>query len=263
VVEEADQEEARAKVVSGDGILIARNLAIRFKLKVGDRFQVETPTGIFDKTIAGIIEDYTSEKGAIFIDRAIYQQFWRDSAVDMIEINLQPGVDRAAFKTELQRAVKGEHRAFIYTNAEYKQWIRDLIDGFFVLNYMQLAIAVLVSVLGIINTLIISVSERKRELGVLRALGGLRSQVRKLILLEAVAISFIGVVTGALAGAFNTYFLSRTAAMMVGGWAIPFSYPLWPILLTLPLAAMIAIAAAWWPAQRAVNLSVVEAIGYE
>jgi putative ABC transport system permease protein len=263
VIEGADQDEAHQTVVSGDGILIARNMAIRFKLKVGDRFQVEAPTGIFDKQIAGIIEDYTSEKGAIFLDRKLYQQFWRDSAVDMIEINLMPGVDRAAFKKELQRTVKGEHRAFIYTNAEYKQWVMDLIDGFFVLNYMQLAIAVLVAILGIINTLIISVSERKRELGVLRALGGLRSQVRKLILLEAVAISIIGVLTGALAGAFNTYFLSRTAAMMVGGWAIPFSYPLWPIVLTLPFAALLAIAAAWWPAQRAVNLSVVEAIGYE
>lgn len=263
VIEGADEDEARELVTKGDGILVARNFAIRFGVEAGDRVSVDTPTGVFDKPVAGIIEDYTTEKGTIFLDRELYKQHWRDPAVDMIEVNLLPGVDHAAFKQELQRAIKGEQRAFIYTNAEYKQWIMDLINGFFMLNYMQLAIAVLVAALGIVNTLIISVAERKRELGVLRALGGLRSQVRKLILLEAVAIAIIGVVTGAIAGAFNTYFLVRTAAMMIGGWAIPFDFPLWMIGIALPVAIVIALAAAWWPARRAVNMSVVEAIGYE
>lgn len=263
VIEDADEDEARRLTTSGEGILAARNLAIRFGLEVGDRLRIETPTGIFERPIAGIIEDYTSEKGAIFLDRDLYRRFWLDDAVDIIEVNLEPGVDRQAFKTELERAIKGEHRAFIYTNTEYKQWVMDLINGFFLLNYMQMAIAVLVAALGIVNTLIISVSERKRELGVLRALGGLRSQVRKLILLEAIAIAVIGVVTGAVAGAFNTYFLTRTLAMMVGGWAVPFDFPLWLIAVTFPLVAAIALIAAWWPARRAVNLSVIEAIGYE
>jgi putative ABC transport system permease protein len=139
----------------------------------------------------------------------------------------------------------------------------NLIDGFFVLNYMQMAVAIIIAALGIVNALLISVSERKRELGVLRAIGGLRGQIRKMILLEAAAIAIVGVVVGAIAGMLNTYFLVRTASVMISGMTIPYRFPFWMIGIVLPAALLISLAAAWWPARKAVNLRVIEAIGYE
>jgi len=263
VIEEADEAEASAKLIRGEGVIVARNFMARYKLGAGDRLKLATPTEAFDVPIVGVIEDYTSEKGAVFFDRELYKRYWNDPAVDIINLILDPGVSAASVKQEVQKAVKGQHRAFIYTNSEYKKWIMDLINGFFVLNYMQMAVAIIIAALGIINTLIISVSERKRELGVLRAIGGLRSQIRKMILLEAAAIAIVGVLSGAVAGMFNTYFLVRTAATMIGGYTIPFRFPLTIVLVALPIALLIALAAAWWPARKAVNLRVVEAIGYE
>ena len=67
------------------------------------------------------------------------------------------------------------------------------MDAFFLLNYMQLVVAVFVAIMGIANTLIISVAERKREFGIIRAIGGYRAQIRKMVLLEALAISVVGV----------------------------------------------------------------------
>jgi putative ABC transport system permease protein len=128
---------------------------------------------------------------------------------------------------------------------------------------MQMLIAIGVAALGIVNALIISTAERKRELGVIRAIGGLRGQLRKMVLLEAAVIAVIGIVTGAIAGAFNTYFLTRTASVMIAGYTIPFTFPVKTILVALPITLAIALLAAWWPARRAVNLKVVEAIGYE
>lgn len=263
VVEQADENEAREKMVNGEGVLVARNFYERYKLGVGDRLKLATPTEPFDLPIVGVIEDYTSEKGAVFLDRKLYKKYWNDSSVDMIEINLQPGVDRDAVKTEVQRLVRGEHRAFVYTNQEYKKWIMDLINGFFALSYMQMAVSIIIAALGIVNALMISVAERKRELGVLRAIGGLRGQIHKMILLEAAAIAIVGVLIGAVAGFLNTWFIVRTMAMMVGGWTIPFSFSPVMVLVALPLAIGIALLAAWLPARKAVNLSVVEAIGYE
>ena len=263
VVEQADENEAREKMIRGEGVLVARNFVERYKLTTGDRLKMATPTEPFDYPIVGVIEDYTSEKGAVFMDRQLYKKYWNDSSVDMIEINLHPGVDRAAVKTEVQRLVRGEHRAFVYTNEEYKKWIMDLINGFFALSYMQMAVSIIIAALGIVNALMISVAERKRELGVLRAIGGLRGQIRKMILLEAAAIAIVGVAIGAIAGFLNTWFIVRTMAMMVGGWTIPFSFSPVMVLVALPLAIGIALIAAWWPARKAVNLSVVEAIGYE
>ncbi|MBK8313573.1 MAG: hypothetical protein IPL01_05840 [Acidobacteria bacterium] len=147
VVEEADSDKARESVIGGEGILAARNFAARYNLGVGDHVRLNTPTEIFDRPIVGIIEDYTSEKGSIFMDRALYKRYWNDSSVDIIEVNLEAGTNANAIKTEIQRVTKGEHRAFIYTNSEYKSWVLNLINGFFVLNYMQMAIAIIVAAL--------------------------------------------------------------------------------------------------------------------
>lgn len=263
VVEDADAGEAREKMIAGEGILASRNFASRYDLNVGDSIRLETPTDPFERPIVGLLEDYTSEKGSIFLDRALYIKFWNDNAVDMIEVNLKPGVDAGTVKMEIERLVKGEHRAFVYTNAEYKRWVMNLIDGFFVLNYMQMAIAIIIASLGIINCLLISVSERKRELGVLRAIGGLRSQIGRMIMLEAACIAIVGLVVGALAGILNTYFMVRTAATMIGGFVIPFRFPFEMVLIVLPVVLVISLAAAWWPARKAVRMPVIEAIGYE
>lgn len=263
VIEDANEREARDLTTKGTGVLVARNFANRYKLGVGDHLKLMTPNGEFDRPIVGVIEDYTSEKGTVFLDRALYKQFWNDAAVDVIDVNLQPGTNSAAFKTELQRALKGEQRAFVWTNEEYKRRVLELINGFFVMNYMQMAVAVFIAALGIVNTLLISVAERQRELGVIRAIGGLRGQLRKMILLEAVVAALIGLLTGAVAGALNTYFLVRTAATMIGGFSLPFRFPAMWIVVALPFVLVIALGAAWWPARRATNLRVVEAIGHE
>jgi putative ABC transport system permease protein len=262
-IQGADTATAREQTTKGEGVLVAHNFAARYGLWVGDRIRLQTPTESFDRPIAGVIEDYSSEKGTIFLDRDLYKRYWNDAAIDIINVILEPGVERVAFKSELQRALKGEQRAFIYTQEEWRAWILRLLDQFFSMMQMQMLVAIFTAALGIVNALIISTSERKRELGVIRAIGGLRGQLRKMILLEAVVIAVIGIVTGAIAGAFNTYFLTRTASAMIGGYTIPFAFPATIVLIASPIVLAIALLAAWWPARRAVNLKVVEAIGYE
>jgi putative ABC transport system permease protein len=262
-IDEGDEKKVRELLPCGEGVIISRNFAVRWGVGLGDRLQLETPTGRFDRPIIGLLEDYSSEKGTMLMDRALYKKFWRDSGVDYVDVNLKPGVDRAVAKREVERLITGEQRAFVYTNQEYKKWILGLINQFFALNYIQMVVAILVAVIGIVNTLIISVSERRREIGVLRAIGGERRQIRKMVLLEAMAIAIIGVVMGAVANVFNTYFLVRTAAVLLAGFTIPFTFPLSLIVMTLPVVMIIALVAAWWPARRAVQLNVVEAIGYE
>ncbi len=128
-------------------------------------------------------------------------------------------------KGEVERLTAGSFHAFVYTNAEFKRWISSLVDQFFTLNYMQLVVAVIIAVLGIVNTLLISVSERRREIGIVRAIGGLRSQIRKLILLEAVAVAVVGVIVGSLAGILNTVFMSHAVSVALVGYSVPFYFP--------------------------------------
>jgi putative ABC transport system permease protein len=197
------------------------------------------------------------------MDRALYKQFWKDENVDFIDIMLKPGVDPVLVKQQIERLTVNQEQAFVYTNSEFRGWVFGLVHQFFLMNNIQLIVAILVATLGIVNTLIISVSERRREIGIIRAVGGLRSQIRKMVLLEAVAISIVGVLTGAVAALFTTYFMVHTVGMALAGYNIPFFYPWTMILMTLPIVMVISLLAGWWPASRAACVRVIEAIGYE
>jgi len=262
-VQGEDKRILNERLPRGDGVLISRNFANRWGLRVGDSLQLETPTGPVEKPILGLLDDYRSEKGTIFMDRKVYTKYWGDNAVDFVDVNLARGADPETVKREIQQLTSTTSRAFIYTNAEFKRWVAGLVDRFFLLNYLQLVIAILVAVLGIMNTLLISVAERQHELGVLRAIGGLRSQIRKLVLLEAAAISIVGVLIGAFAAVLLTEFLSHIVSVALTGYYMPFYFPWALVLSSVPLVAAASLVAAWWPARRAVRMQVTEAIAYE
>ncbi|MGA7794810.1 MAG: FtsX-like permease family protein [Candidatus Acidiferrales bacterium] len=262
-IEGADTRTVYDRLTRGEGVLVSRNFAHRWGVGVGDRLTLESPTGALERPILGFLDDYRSEKGTIFMDRALYKKYWADDAVDFIDVDLNPGVDQLAMKQAIERLTAGSFHAFVYTNAEFKRWISSLVDQFFTLNYMQLVVAVLIAILGIVNTLLISVSERRREIGIVRAIGGLRDQIRKLVLLEAVAVAIVGVIVGSVAGALNTVFMSHTVSLVLAGYSVPFYFPWEFVLLSVPVVTAVSLAAGWWPARNAARMQVIEAIGYE
>ena len=263
LLDTGDNGFARKATSSGQGILVANNLAVRRGLTLGDRVRLDTPGGSLELPVVGTVDYFRNEKGTIFIDDGVYEKYWNDNAADYIFIGLKKGVDKQAFKRQVSNALGSDRRAFVYTMDEFKQWVDALVDQFFTLMYLQVVVAIFVAALSLANTMIISVDERRRELGIFRAIGGLRRQVIKLVLLEAVAISLIGLFAGAVAGVFNAYYLVDTAVTAVSGYTIRLLFPhllVWP---AIPVVILIALVAALVPAVRASRLHVVEAIGYE
>ena len=247
----------------GKGVLVSKNFAARWRVKVGDSVHLDSPTGPLDLPILGMVEDYRSDKGTIFMDRALYKRLWKDDAVDFVDITLKPGESPAAVKQEIQRLTAGTEHALVYTNSDFRDWIGSLVDSFFILNYMQLVVAIIVAVVGIANTLIISVAERRREFGIVRAIGGYCSQIRKMVLLEAFAISVVGVIVGAIAALFNIQFMSHTVSTILAGYDVPFLFPWKLILEAFPAVVAVSLLAGWVPARHAMQAPVIEAIGYE
>jgi putative ABC transport system permease protein len=262
-IQGGNRETLQSLMPRGEGVIASKNFAVRWRYKVGDRVHLNTPTGPLELPILGIVEDYRSDKGTIFMDRAVYKHYWNDDAVDFIDVELLPGQDANAVKREIQGVTNGTEHALVYTRVEFEGWINALVDKFFMLNYMQLVVAIIVAVVGIANTLVISVAERHREFGIIRSIGGYRSQIRKMVLLEALSISLVGVFVGAIAALFNTEFLSRTVSTVLAGYDVPFYFPWLLILETLPAVIGVSLLAGWIPARHAMQSSVVEAIGYE
>jgi putative ABC transport system permease protein len=163
----------------------------------------------------------------------------------------------------VQNALEGRKRLIILSNDEVRQYVLKLTDQWFSMTNVQVIVAVLVAILGIVNTLTVSITDRRRELGVMQAVGGLRRQVRRTIWLEALSIGWIGLVLGVGLGALNVYYSLGMVRRDMGGLDLDYIFP-WPMALTM---VPVILAAAWLsaigPAEAAVRGTLVEALEYE
>ena len=128
---------------------------------------------------------------------------------------------------------------------------------------VQIAVAVLVAILGIVNTLTVSITDRRRELGVLKAVGGLHGQIRRTIWIEALSIGAIGLILGFALGAINLYYTLQIVHSDVAGMRLAYQFPSTVVFALVPTILLSAFVAALWPAESAVRGSLVEALEYE
>jgi len=138
-----------------------------------------------------------------------------------------------------------------------------LTNQWFAMTYSQLFVAVLVAILGIINTLTVSIADRRRELGVLRAVGGLRNQIRHTIWMEAATIGAIGLILGVALGAVNLYYQLQIVRQSFAGTVLDYTFPYGIVALLVPVILVVALGSAVFPAESAVRSSLVEALEYE
>ncbi|MBV9215076.1 MAG: ABC transporter permease [Acidobacteria bacterium] len=258
-----DVRTARELTAAGKGILISNNMGLRWNLHLGDVVTLNSPKGELRLPVVGMLDYYRSENGTIFIDRSLYKQYWDDSDVDYVFLDLKPGSNNQAVREEIESVVGAGQQAFIYTHDEYKAFVTRLIDQFFLMMYIQMVVAVLVAAIGLSNTMLISVSERRRELGIFRAIGGVRKQVVKMVLLEAACIAICGFAAGAITGVMNSYFIVNNAAKAVTGFNLQLHLPYSLIVAAIPTVIILALVSAWVPARRASRLQITGAIGYE
>ena len=249
---------------SGQGVIVSDNFARLQGQKVGDHVDLATPGGLLSLPIAGIITDWSDQQGSVFLDRAVYEQYWKDDTVNVVRVYVNKGTDPMAVRQRiLERLSPAYPRMLVFTNAEVRSWVLQLTDQWLQLTYSQVFIAVIVAILGIVNTLTVSIIDRKRELGVLRAVGGFRRQIRQTVWMEAVAIGLVGLSLGLLFGAANLYFLLQITGRDLSGMYLPYRFPFSIAAMLFPTILAAAFFSALWPAEAAVRASLVEALEYE
>ena len=142
-------------------------------------------------------------------------------------------------------------------------YILKITDQWFGLTSVQIAVAVLVAILGIVNSLTVSITDRRRELGVLRAVGAVRGQVRRTIWMEALSVAVLGLVLGFAFGAVNLYYILEMVQRDFAGMRLDYVFPFSVAVVLVPTMLVSAFIAAVWPAESAVRASLVEALEYE
>jgi putative ABC transport system permease protein len=257
----ADEMYRRAS--AGEGLIVADNLARLQNLKLGDMLEVPAPKGLIRLPIVGVIIDFSDQMGTIFMDRSLFIRYWNDDTVNVLRVYLNPGATVPEVRRRVLEKYAGQRQVFVLTNQELKSYILKVTDQWFGLTSVQIAVAVLVAILGIVNTLTVSITDRRRELGVLQAVGGLRGQIRRTIWLEALSVGTLGLALGFALGAINLYYILQIVQNDIAGMRLDYSFPIGTVLALIPTILGAAFIAAIWPAESAVHGSLVEALEYE
>lgn len=242
--------------LNDSSVLVDSLTATNLSLDVGDDVDVQYSTGPVEYQVGAIYEPAGFFTGYVLTNDAI-----RAAGVDIgdavVYVNSSDGADLAALRTSLDELLAKYPTVELQSQAEFKDEITGNVNQLLLVMLMLLSLAIVIAVLGIVNTLVLSVIERTREIGMLRAVGALRSQIRYMVVLESVVIAFYGAIVGLVLGVVFAVALQRT---LVDQGIQVLSVP-WPYLVIfLLLAAVVGVLAALWPAYRAGKLDVLRAI---
>jgi putative ABC transport system permease protein len=242
-------------------VVLDKSFANGNDIEVGDEIRFLTQIGERPRLrVVGEFEDKVELLGSAIVTPGLMATAFdqRDDVIDFVK--LAPGADATAVQDGLNKLMEREFpTAEVRSQQELKENQEAQITQLLNLIYALLALAIIVSLFGIANTLALSIHERTRELGMLRAIGMSRRQVRTMIRYEAVITALIGALLGMVIGVIFAALIAQP--LEEEGFAL--SYPVGELILLLVFAAFAGVLAAIPPARRASRLDVLEALQYE
>jgi putative ABC transport system permease protein len=251
--------EAAVSNLGPDQVIVKKGYADSNDTKIGDTLQITTPVG---KHIAPKVSGIAQDKGGLLANLTVTNDIAQTQFGEPKDafglVGVQSGADEKAVQKQISDMLKARYpEAEVLTNKEFKDDIAGQVNQLLGLIYALLALAIIVSLFGIVNTLVLSISERTRELGMLRAIGTSRKQVKRVIRWEAVITALIGGVLGVIMGVVLAVLFTQPLDDFT------LSIPVPSLILVLILAGIAGVGAAVLPARRAAKLDVLEALAYE
>jgi putative ABC transport system permease protein len=244
------------------GVVVTKGYASTHHLHVSSLLKVLTPTGRnVSLRVTGIAEDNARLLGDLTISLPLARSAFgqREDALDFV--SYARGASNAQVQPAVNRLLRGAFpQARSRTAAQFKQDQANQINTLLALIYVLLALSVIVSLFGIVNTLILSIYERTRELGMLRAIGTTRRQIRQMIRYESVITALIGGVFGLVIGVVGAILVTT---LLLSGSGYVQSFPIGTLAILLLVAALAGLLAAQLPARRAARLDVLGALASE
>ena len=247
--------------LQGRDIALEKNWAEDNNFDLGDTVKVTTPVG--EKPVLkmrGTYEDKGGLVGDFIVTNDLIRRDFgvRDDQFEFVAV--QPGADSKAVQDRIDRVLEQRFPiAEAQSRTEFKESITGQVDQFLFLIYALLSLSVIVSLFGIVNTLVLSIHERTREIGMMRAIGTPRSLVRRIVRYESVITALIGAVLGLTVG----FVLGVVTTVALADQGFILSIPFVTLIVFAVLAVLAGVLAAIPPARRASRLNVLEALAYE
>jgi len=255
-------DAAVAQLGTGRWVVANGIYAAQHSLMVGQAVLLDTPNGPRTYHLAGIGNDYLNAKlSTLYTSQENLQRDFNVTADLLLMANRTAAADPDQVKAQLNRVV-GDFPAFrLYESSTWRAEQMKTFSATTVIFDVLVAALALPSLLALVNTLAISVLTRTREIGMLRAVGATRRQVRRMVMAESLLLSVIGTVFGAVAGLWLGYAL--VVAMSAVGWQMPYAFPWSGLVATVVVGITFGVLAAIGPARSAARLDVVAALHQE
>jgi putative ABC transport system permease protein len=245
--------------VGRGGIAVSEQKADSLGVDVGDTVTLTFPAGNQEAEVQGIYEQSNILNDALVpLSTLEAAQIPRQDSV--VSVNAAEGTSPDELGTALEEVVADLPIVTVQNQEDFTEAQRASVNTLLNLIYALLGLAIIIAVLGIVNTLALSVIERTREVGLLRAVGLSRRQLRRMVRLEAIAIAVLGAVLGIVMGlVFGVVLQQALADQGITDLAVP----VWQLVLFVVVAAVVGVLAAVLPARRAAKLDVLKAITTE
>jgi putative ABC transport system permease protein len=256
---DATAEAVRSALDRGEAVA-GTVLARRTGLKAGGELAVE----VFGRTtrvrVAALVVDYTSGGASLHLTREAARKLFGMDRADILLVTAEPG--RAAALREPLAAIAADHKMLLRSFGDMQRFIDAIVKGVVGSLWAILGLGFVVGSLGVANTVTMNVLEKKRSLGLLRAVGMTAGQVTRMVVLESVLLGAAGGIIGLVGGLTTALFIQLASQPLLGH---PIRVTLRPGVIAANLAAAIAVTAvaAWLPARRAVRLDLLESISAE
>jgi putative ABC transport system permease protein len=244
-------------------VLISENFAARHDVATGQVISLPGRRGPWNLRVIGTVVEYSWNQGSLIVDREQYKEEFDDPVVDAFDVFLQRDADGEAVRQAILRKQGAEAGLVVMTRHEVRQTIADMIHRLYSIGHAQQVVVMLVAGLGVVMALLISVLQRRRELGLLRAVGASQAQVLRSVLTEAALMGLLGALLGVALGIPLEWYAVRVILFEETGIVFPLRIP-WAAAGTLiALGLGVALVAGLLPAIQAMRLRITEAIAYE
>jgi putative ABC transport system permease protein len=260
-VVDIDLQQGNLHDLDAHSIFVHEDPAGDLGLHVGDEVTVQFATGgPQELRVAGIYGD-AALAGNYLIDLDLFSRYYPTSDLDLLAFaKLAPGVDPEAARTAIDAVLADHPQVKLEDRAAYQASQQAEFDSILIAVNGLLGLALFIALLGIANTLALSVLERTREIGLLRAVGMLRRQCRQMVLVESAMVAVFGAVLGVAVG--TVFGVAITVAMPDSVIAMT-AVPVGTLGVVVAAAALCGVAAGLLPARRASHLDVLRAVASE
>ncbi|HKI53603.1 MAG TPA: FtsX-like permease family protein [Anaerolineales bacterium] len=257
----ADDDSAYASLTEGRNMFVNGSLMTTLGIQVGDTVEVTTPDGMQQYHIVAMATDMLNAKiTTAYISQANLQTDFGATDDVFIQLNLKKDADRAAADKSIKALAENYPTFKVVSGIEYYESLRAQMDTAFSALYILFLLLAVPSLIAMLNTLTISVIERTREIGMIRATGGTRKQVRNMVMIEALLLAAIGTSLGILGGLYLGYVI---VVAMEAIFPLGYVFPASGILAAIAIGLLFGVFAAVIPARQASRMNVVEALRYE